>query len=209
MAKKGENIYKRKDGRWEGRYRVGSKYVSVYAKSYKEVKIKLANAKSTSLVSVSKISLSEAAQIWLKHVKTRVKESTFTNYSYLIKRHIDPYFKNVRMSALNKAVMNRFIDDKLSNGKLKRKGGISAKYLRDIISVIKSIALFCEEEYEIPCRIHNISLPKIKKPQAAALSDKDSKKLSSRLIKSKHTYRLAVLISLYTGLRIGEVCGLK
>ena len=44
MARKGENIYKRKDGRWEGRYIAGrrpdgrARYVSVYGKSYLEVK---------------------------------------------------------------------------------------------------------------------------------------------------------------------------
>ena len=47
MARKGENIYKRKDGRWEGRCRArgiaGRKpgYISVYGKSYREVKEKL------------------------------------------------------------------------------------------------------------------------------------------------------------------------
>ena len=47
MPKKGENIYKRKDGRWEGRYAVEKdstgkvKYVYVYGKTYKDVKEKL------------------------------------------------------------------------------------------------------------------------------------------------------------------------
>lgn len=46
MPRKGENIYKRKDGRWEGRYvkgRDGKKaiYGYVYSKSYSEVKKKL------------------------------------------------------------------------------------------------------------------------------------------------------------------------
>jgi len=47
MARKGENIYKRKDGRWEGRYHKinradgRQKYASVYGKTYKEVKEKL------------------------------------------------------------------------------------------------------------------------------------------------------------------------
>lgn len=47
MARKGENIYKRKDGRWEGRCRTGrlsggkAGYISVYGKSYREVKEKL------------------------------------------------------------------------------------------------------------------------------------------------------------------------
>ena len=46
MSRKGENIYKRKDGRWEARYIVGhgdnghAKYRSVYGKTYKEAKKK-------------------------------------------------------------------------------------------------------------------------------------------------------------------------
>ena len=46
MPRKGENIYKRKDGRWEGRYiksRTSSgkaNYGYVYAKTYREVKAK-------------------------------------------------------------------------------------------------------------------------------------------------------------------------
>lgn len=53
MSKKGENIYKRKDGRWEGRYirlrNIGGKaeYGYIYGKSYAEVKKKLMNAKSS------------------------------------------------------------------------------------------------------------------------------------------------------------------
>lgn len=43
MPKKGENIYKRKDGRWEGRYIRGRKnnravYGYVYGQTYHEVK---------------------------------------------------------------------------------------------------------------------------------------------------------------------------
>lgn len=50
MPKRGENIRKRKDGRWEGRYKKlpisngKSKYASVYGKTYKEVKEKLKEA---------------------------------------------------------------------------------------------------------------------------------------------------------------------
>jgi hypothetical protein len=47
MARTGENIYKRKDGRWEGRFihsygeNGKAKYKYVYAKTYSEVKAKL------------------------------------------------------------------------------------------------------------------------------------------------------------------------
>ena len=53
MARRGENIYKRKDGRWEGRYKCEFnsngkvQYRSVYAKTYQEVKEKLIKSKSS------------------------------------------------------------------------------------------------------------------------------------------------------------------
>ena len=52
MARRGENIYKRKDGRWEGRY-IKSRnsegraiYGYVYSKTYADVKEKLTKAKN-------------------------------------------------------------------------------------------------------------------------------------------------------------------
>lgn len=60
MPRKGENIYKRKDGRWEGRYirdRVNGKvkYGYVFAHSYKEVKIKLTDAKARLALNTSAV----------------------------------------------------------------------------------------------------------------------------------------------------------
>lgn len=52
MSKKGENIYKRKDGRWEGRYircydeNGKAKYGYIYGKTYNETKQKLILKKS-------------------------------------------------------------------------------------------------------------------------------------------------------------------
>ena len=60
MARRGDNIHKRKDGRWEGRYKDGYradgsvKYSSVYSHSYFECKKKLADAQS-SPKSISKV----------------------------------------------------------------------------------------------------------------------------------------------------------
>lgn len=50
MSRKGENIYKRKDGRWEGRYikartpQGKAVYGSVYASTYNEVRKKRSQA---------------------------------------------------------------------------------------------------------------------------------------------------------------------
>lgn len=72
MARKGRNIYKRKDGRWEGRilYPRGYEkkgYMSFYGHTYKEVKKKMDNCNLSMLASADSITMTvgEAARIWV------------------------------------------------------------------------------------------------------------------------------------------------
>ena len=75
MPRKGENIYKRKDGRWEGRY-IGcydenhkAKYVYIYGKTYTEVKQKLAIERGRQKQHVpaekKQITYGEVLDLWL------------------------------------------------------------------------------------------------------------------------------------------------
>ncbi len=82
MAKRGSNIYKRKDGRFEGRVPVGYqdngriKYKSVYARTLSEVKEKMAEVysiKQNHSVSATKLTVQTAAQQWLSSAKLRVR----------------------------------------------------------------------------------------------------------------------------------------
>ena len=85
MARRGENIYKRKDGRWEGRYKNGfkydgkTKYSSVYGKSYSEVRVKLTQKKQNIIMGKLRCNyrFGEVAQLWLNCIKNTVKESTY------------------------------------------------------------------------------------------------------------------------------------
>ena len=102
MSKRGENIYKRKDGRWEGRYikcrtlhgRI--QYGYVYGKSYSEVKSKLKETASRPIQTSDSrapqpTSYSEILKMWLLSAKNHVKESTFSRYNHLVERHIQPF----------------------------------------------------------------------------------------------------------------------
>lgn len=90
MARRGENIRKRKDGRWEGRYKVGLKqngntrYASVYGCTYLECKNKLENKKffnNTDYISkFEKQRFKDVLYLWLSITKIHVKKSTITKY---------------------------------------------------------------------------------------------------------------------------------
>ena len=109
MARKGENIRKRKDGRWEGRYVVKenniSKMRSIYASSYTEVKKKLAKAKmenkvydSTTSISVT---LEDIAQKWLNEVYEVRKISTYVKYKSIYMNYIQKEIGALQISHIS------------------------------------------------------------------------------------------------------------
>lgn len=102
MSKKGENIYKRKDGRWEARYIKGyhpdgtPKYGYCYGKTYRESKQKVSAAKAALVTGKPAPTVSRKRRFafycdeWLQLNRSRVKESTYVKYSGMIEKHIKP-----------------------------------------------------------------------------------------------------------------------
>lgn len=210
MARKGENIYKRKDGRWEGRYKSGynesggAKYRSVYGRTYGEVKEKLAVMKSAPEIhkESGRLTVKKLFEEWLSAVKLRVKASTFANYRMKADKHILPQFGGIRYENLTTAMLHTFIEKKLKNG-------LSAKYVSDIVVVFKSMAKYTSRTHGFRNPIENVILPKKTKSEMCLLSEIQQKRLCEYLTNHTDRTSLCVMLSLYTGLRVGEVCGLK
>ena len=121
MARRGSNIYKHKDGRFEGRVPVGYqengkiKYKSVYARTLSEVKEKMSDVYSirqNQPVSAIKLTVRDAAEQWLSSAKLRVKESSYANYVNIVNKHILPILGGEMM-------MNLTTSKLLLNGKEK------------------------------------------------------------------------------------------
>ena len=81
MPKTGSNIYKRKDGRWEGRYQKGRDSVGkiiygyVYAKTFTELKKRLNDRpKDNQAKPRQQATVAEAAGQWLSVVALTVKQ---------------------------------------------------------------------------------------------------------------------------------------
>ncbi len=209
MARRGENIYKRKDGRWEGRYKCGftsngkAKYRSVYGHSYAEVRGKLAPLKVTAptMTNPCNLTVKELFSEWLSAVKLRVKTSTYSNYLIKVENHIFPAFGGIRYDVLTVQMLNSFIEDKLNIG-------LSAKYVSDIIIVFKSMAKYIAKIHGFRNILADVTLPKVHRKEMQLLSQTQQRKLCNYLLHNLNTTSICVLLSLYTGLRVGEVCGL-
>ena len=96
MSKRGENIYKRKDGRWEGRYRKSDfKYGYIYGKTYKEVKEKLNRARVNSENKSDKTKAAVLCDSWLTYKEQSIKESSLVKYKNITEKYIKPYFNKI------------------------------------------------------------------------------------------------------------------
>lgn len=218
MSRTGTNIYKRKDGRWEARYikyydeNGKAKYGYVYAKTYKEVKAKQEYAISHRDQRNRKtrcIYYKDIVNEWLFHQKRIVKESSYARYCHICEKHIIPYLGQYELSKISSLQLEHFIQFLLNEGRIDKKGGLSKKTTSDIIVVIKAIFDYAKvNQYDVNCHYEHLSIKKEKK-EKSVLSLPDQRKLQEALISHLNDLNLGILICLYTGLRIGEICALK
>lgn len=218
MSKRGDNIRKRNDGRWEGRYNKGRKndgsilYGSVYGKSYREVKEKLLKA-STQLPKndflVKEKNFADVLELWLENNRIRLKGATIKKYANLIETQILPELGNIKLSDITSTMINDFLVHKLQCGRIDKKGGLSTSYVRSIMLIVNATINFAaSEEMCLPLK-SPILKPTNTKTEISVLTIEEQKRLEQYLSHNLNPTKTGVLISLHTGLRIGEVCALS
>ncbi len=218
MSRRGENIRKRKDGRWEGRYKAGIKesgkikYASVYAHTYSECKSKLENIKFSTLSGMEatfvKLRFKDVLLLWLSINQIRIKKSTETKYRNMIETHILPELGNIFVSDLNSNKINIFLDKKLKNGKVSGKGGLSPSYVKTIAVIIESALKYAQSEGYCHPLNSPILKPSIKKKELKILTPDTQELFEKILLTDIDETKLGIFIVLQTGLRLGEICAL-
>lgn len=209
MPRRGTNIYKRKDGRWEARYvtSIGidgkKKYASVYAATYREAKEKqFQSMKDVHISSVNGVnsSLEEIMWAWLSTTVNSVKQSTFQKYESMIRNHIVGGMGQLQLRYISSLIIDQFAHEKLQHG-------LSPKTVNDILSILGLAMNFAEQEYGYTKpRIRRV---KEERKEMRVLSFDEQKVLEKHLLRDLDLYKLGVLLTLYSGLRVGELCALQ
>lgn len=220
MSRRGESIFKRKDGRWEARYPAGKNengktlYQSVYAKSYKAAKEKrnscmMAAAAEESTASKSMLPFREILWTWLKNSHARLKEQTYEKYRFCIENHIIPALGDIEFPSLSPMLVNDFLYQKQKSGRLDGKGGLSKNYVRTMSIIINSAINFGITEGFRPPICGKLYKPKSEKKNIKTFQPWEQQRLERWLGNELHGASLAIYLSLHTGMRIGEVCSLR
>lgn len=213
-AQGGGTIRQRKDGSWEARYTVGrdpgtGKQIqrSAYGKTQKEVRQLLQQATTAIDMGVytapSKLTVSGWLDIWLDEFLGNVKPRTQELYRSVSKNQIKPALGAVKLSELKTAAIQKFYND-CGRGS----NPLSAKTVRNIHGVLhKALQQAVEAGYIRTNPSDACKPPRVVKKEITPLDEEETK----LFVKAVHDdpYEILYLVALFTGMREGEVMGLK
>ncbi len=215
MAKKGENIHKRQDGRWEARYVKGYalsgtiQYGYCYGRTYQEAKQKVVGCKADIARGLPPLQPTNDGHRfafycieWLQRQRGAVKESTYVKYETILKNHILPGLGTCFPWGITTWVVEQFKQKLLQEN-------LCAKTVRDILVVLQSILQYTDRQFACVFPVVDIAYPKEEKKEARVLSVEEQKLFVSYLRTDMDTCKFGILLALLTGLRIGELCALR
>ncbi len=194
--------YRYHNGSYESRYRRDGYYIAVYAPDLKTLKTrfleKIANCKPQTKEDTSIPYFKNFIDEWLKVKKVTVKESTIKSYTMLIDAHINPNFGDKRITAITRSD----IQDYLTNLVVQNKNRTAQK-LKQLLSAIFDVAC---EDYGIKSPMAKVELPHYEVQKGTSLTKAEERILVDYCLKRKNTTAAsAVLVLLYTGMRVGEL----
>ena len=200
-------------GTWEGRIVVGHKqngssiFRYVYAKTQKELKQKLKKMlddfQNVNLTEGSNMILSEWLDIWLNDcMKGIIRPNTYRAYKQYINSYINQTLGDKKISYIKTEdvieLYNHLKDRGLSNSTVKKVHAVLHKAFR--IAVEKNMASNNPAD--------GIKLTKPNTAEMKVLNDEQLKIFIKEIEKDSY-WKDFFMIELATGLRLGEICGLK
>lgn len=218
MSRKGENIRKRKDGRWEARY-VKSRdqngkiqYGYLYGKSYREVKDKK-NRKISELsteISLcnrfrtfrSDTTFETISRYWKAEIRHTVKDSTFSNYESILNNQLLPVIGAYAVKDISSKTIWYLTQSKIEQG-------FSTGTIHITMIVLKSILNYAQSEGLTTAEVIKYPRLSVGSGEIKIMDPQDYQSLENYLTAHLDCFTFGLLICMHTGIRVGELSGLR
>ena len=145
---------------------------------------------------------------WLNdNVRIKVKASTYDGYDYRLKKYIKPFFEDKKVQEITVKDIQNFTLA-LVNEKTKRP--LAPTTIHGITNLVSDFFDYCIKKgmlSENPCQ--HVVLPKKKQKKIVVLSKREQKVILKKLGNRSDSKSCLILVALYTGMRLGELCSLK
>lgn len=146
---------------------------------------------------------SELCDAWLLRKRDEIRESSYIKYRAILERHIKPRLGSRRLGGICTASVDAFTRELLETD------GLSVKTVHDILSVLHSVLKDTEARRPAGALAVQIRYPKGKRREMRVLTIEEQKRLVAYLLHPTDSCKFGLLLALYTGLRIGELCALR
>lgn len=213
--RKGENIFKRKDGRWEARYIKGyelsgkAKYGFCYGKSYKEAKEKVTKCKAALLAGKpmpqtgTRHRFTFFCDEWLRLRKSKVRESTYIKYNTVLEKYIKPKLGGFFPLGITTGIVDDFTQELLFEDEL------AVKTVHDILVMLHGVLKYTAAQFPGLFPAIEINYPKESRKEMRVLSRDEQERFVKYLLTDTDACKFSVLLMLLSGMRIGELCALQ
>ena len=217
-------IRKRSDGRWEARIIIGHKkdgspmYKSAFAKTQKSALKQLHQLielyRDVDLTEDCRMTLGEWLDKWLdEYMIFTIRESTLDSYRAMVKNQVKPFIGGKQIASLTTADMQKFYNKIKKEGRV-REHPIHGKTLAD--SMVRGVHMMLHEALDVAVRerllvknpTNGTTVPKCNYPEKQILGD-DQLETFLKAIKGHEYWCDFFYVEVMTGLRRGEICGLK
>ncbi len=200
-----KGISKRADGRYQGRFTFQGERFTLYDRDIKALQKKMADAKYEMehgiYMNAQHMTLNTFFETWVSEIKENtVKANTISVYMEIYKIHIAPALGKLQVSSINKLMVQRLLNNMSKNG-------LSANTLAKTKAILYSIFKEAMENRMIsynPCE--NITIRR-DKTERRVLSWPEQQIFLETIRGSR--YEMLCILGLSTGLRIGELSGLR
>jgi len=184
------------------------------AKSVRELKrlwaAEIKRIEDGNYIEPSKTTVGEYLSHWLAtYAKHNVRPTTYRSYEQLIRLHIVPALGNVKLQKLTPVQLQAFYSDKLTTGRLDGKaGGLSPRTVLHLHAVIRE-ALHQAMRWQLVTRniADAVEPPRAKRAQITTWEPDDVARFLEA--SADDTYAPIWLVALTTGMRRGELLGLR
>ena len=217
-------IRKRSDGRWEARIIIGHKndgtpmYKSAFAKTQKSALKELHHLielyRDVDLTEDCRMTLGEWLDKWLdEYMIFTIRESTLDSYRAMVKNQVKPFIGGKQIASLTTADMQKFYNKIKKEGRV-REHPIHGKTLAD--SMVRGVHMMLHEALDTAVKerliaknpTNGTTVPKCNYPEKQILGD-DQLETFLKAIKGHEYWCDFFYVEVMTGLRRGEICGLK
>ncbi len=217
-------IRKRSDGRWEARIIIGHKndgspmYKSAFAKTQKSALKQLHQLidlyRDVDLTEECRMTLGEWLDKWLdEYMIFTIRESTLDSYRAMVKNQVKPFIGSKQISSLTTADMQKFYNKIKKEGRV-REHPIHGKTLAD--SMVRGVHMMLHEALDMAVKerlivknpTNGTTIPKCNYPEKQVLGDSQLDTFLDA-IKAYPEWTDFFYTEVMTGLRRGEICGLR